>query len=105
VRDATGRVLRIVEQKDASPEERAIREVNTGFLVADRARLPGWLVAHRQRQRPGRVLPDRRHRPRRGDGVEVAVAQPATIEEVAGVNDRVQLAALERYYQRRQART
>ncbi len=103
VRDAAGRVLRIVEQKDASSAERAIDEVNTGIIVADRERLQDWL---------GRV--DNHNVQREyyltdviglatGDGVDVITTQPETLEEVAGVNDRVQLAALERYHQRRTA--
>src|SRR5690606_23849412 len=43
VRDAVGRVQRIVEHKDASEVERAIREINTGILAAPVARLRDWL--------------------------------------------------------------
>jgi bifunctional UDP-N-acetylglucosamine pyrophosphorylase/glucosamine-1-phosphate N-acetyltransferase len=103
VRDAAGRVQRIVEHKDASDAERAITEVNTGIIVAERGRLTDWL---------GRI--DNRNVQREyyltdviglatGDGVEVVTAEPETREEVAGVNDRIQLAALERYYQQRTA--
>ncbi|TPW15579.1 MAG: bifunctional UDP-N-acetylglucosamine pyrophosphorylase / Glucosamine-1-phosphate N-acetyltransferase, partial [Halothiobacillaceae bacterium] len=44
VRDAAGRVVRIVEEKDASAAERRISEVNTGFLVATAADLKQWLA-------------------------------------------------------------
>jgi len=43
VRDAAGRMLRIVEHKDANESERAIREWNTGFMAASAKRLSGWL--------------------------------------------------------------
>jgi len=43
VRDAAGKVVRIVEEKDASPEEKAIREINTGIMVLPTARLSDWL--------------------------------------------------------------
>ncbi len=43
VRDASGRVKRIVEQRDASPAERAIREINAGFYALSAQRLSGWL--------------------------------------------------------------
>ena len=43
VRDATGRIQRIVEQKDASVEERAIREINTGIMLLPASRLSAWL--------------------------------------------------------------
>ncbi|MBK1703470.1 bifunctional UDP-N-acetylglucosamine diphosphorylase/glucosamine-1-phosphate N-acetyltransferase GlmU [Halochromatium glycolicum] len=99
VRDKSGRVLRIVEQKDASTAERAITEVNTGIIVADRSSLDTWL---------GRIDDNNVQREYYltdviglavGEGVEVATTAPETLEEVAGVNDRAQLAALERHYQ------
>ena len=49
VRDAQGRVARIVEEKDAGPEGRALREVNVGFLVAQAGRLAGWLASVKNR--------------------------------------------------------
>jgi bifunctional UDP-N-acetylglucosamine pyrophosphorylase/glucosamine-1-phosphate N-acetyltransferase len=103
VRDKSGRVLRIVEQKDASSAERTITEVNTGIIVAERASLAAWLgrIGNDNVQREyyltdviGRAV---------AEGVEVATAEPETLEEVAGINDRVQLAALERHLQRRSA--
>jgi bifunctional UDP-N-acetylglucosamine pyrophosphorylase / glucosamine-1-phosphate N-acetyltransferase len=103
VRAPNGKVLRIVEQKDASEAERGITEVNTGIIVADRARLADWL---------GRITNDNVQREyyltdviglATADGVDVVTAQPETLEEVAGINDRAQLAELERYYQRRVA--
>ena len=103
VRDDAARVQRIVEQKDATDAERAITEVNTGIITAQRERLAQWL---------GRVDNDNVQREyyltdiiglAAADGVEVVTAQPETLEEVAGVNDRLQLAELERYHQRRTA--
>ncbi|MFP4076953.1 MAG: bifunctional UDP-N-acetylglucosamine diphosphorylase/glucosamine-1-phosphate N-acetyltransferase GlmU, partial [Halochromatium sp.] len=100
VRDKSERVLRIVEQKDASAAERAITEVNTGIIVAERASLSAWL---------GRIGNDNVQHEYYltdviglavADGVEVATTQPESLEEVAGINDRAQLAALERHYQR-----
>ncbi len=103
VRDKSNRVLRIVEQKDASAAERAITEVNTGIIVAERDSLAQWL---------GRIGNDNMQREYYltdviglavNDGVTVATTAPETLEEVAGVNDRAQIAVLERYYQRRLA--
>jgi bifunctional UDP-N-acetylglucosamine pyrophosphorylase/glucosamine-1-phosphate N-acetyltransferase len=103
VRAPNGQVLRIVEQKDASEAERAITEVNTGIIVADRRRLADWL---------GRIDNDNVQREyyltdiiglATADGVDVVTAQPSSLEEVAGVNDRAQLAALERHHQQRTA--
>jgi bifunctional UDP-N-acetylglucosamine pyrophosphorylase/glucosamine-1-phosphate N-acetyltransferase len=103
VRDAMGHVLRIVEHKDASPPEREICEINTGILVAPVARLRDWL---------GRVGNDNAQREYYltdivglavADGVQVVTAEPASQSEILGVNDRRQLAALERILQRKRA--
>lgn len=103
VRTPTGRVSRIVEHRDASEAEREIDEVNTGILVADCARLEGWLAQVEDRNAQGeRYLTDVVALAV-ADGVEVATTQPASPEEVMGVNDRVQLAVLERHYQHHQA--
>jgi bifunctional UDP-N-acetylglucosamine pyrophosphorylase / glucosamine-1-phosphate N-acetyltransferase len=99
----TGRILRSVEHRDAIPEELRVREVNTGFLVADRARLQGWLNRLTNDNAQGEYYLTDVIGLAVADGAEVAGAQAPTIEEVSGVNDRIQLAALERYYQRRQA--
>ena len=103
LREGAGRILRIVEHRDASPAERQIREINTGMLVADRARLAGWLarVGNENAQREyyltdvvGLAV---------ADGVHVRAVHPGDPAEVEGVNDRVQLARLERLLQRSQA--
>jgi len=103
LRDAEARVVRIVEDKDASVEERAIREINTGFLVADHARLVSWLDRIDDDNAQGEYyLTDVIELAAR-EGVAIATTQPEALHEVAGVNDRVQLAELERIHQRRQA--
>ena len=103
VRDADGRILRSVEQKDGTPEELALRESNTGFLVADRAGLDRWLKRLTNANAQGEYYLTDVIGLAVADGERVASAHPATIEEVSGVNDRVQLAVLERFYQRRVA--
>ncbi len=103
VRDAAGRVQRIVEQKDASAGEQAIREINTGVLAAPAARLRGWLQALDNDNAQGEFYLTDVVALAVRDGVPVVTAQPASVEEVQGVNDRLQLAALERHYQRLQA--
>ncbi len=104
VRHADGRTIAaIVEEKDATPEQRAIREVNTGILVAPTAALKRWL---------GRLSNDNAQREyyltdvvalANADGVEVVATQPRFAWETAGVNDPVQLAAAERQVQRNEA--
>ena len=103
VRDASGRVLRIVEQQDATEVELEINEVNTGFIVADRARLDDWLSRIGNQNANGEYYLTDVLAFAASAGVEIATIRSETREEVCGVNDRVQLAALERYYQRRQA--
>jgi bifunctional UDP-N-acetylglucosamine pyrophosphorylase / glucosamine-1-phosphate N-acetyltransferase len=103
LRDPQGRVLRIVEHKDASPEERAVREVNTGILVAERSRLAGWLQRVENANSQGEFYLTDIVALAVAEGVAVQTAQPASVDEVLGVNDRGQLAHLERVYQRQQA--
>ena len=103
LRDADGRVTRIVEEKDATPAERAITEINTGFLVADRARLDGWLARIGNDNAQSEYYLTDVTALAAGEGVVIATAQPDCIAEVTGVNDRVQLAELERIYQRHAA--
>jgi bifunctional UDP-N-acetylglucosamine pyrophosphorylase/glucosamine-1-phosphate N-acetyltransferase len=102
VRDAAGQVRRIVEQKDASPQELAIREINAGFMAMSARRLSAWLdqLTNRNAQNEYYLT----------DVVTLAVAEGVAVSavkaepwEVAGVNSRRELAQLERRYQRMQA--
>jgi len=104
LRDAKGRVKRIVEEKDASERERAVREWYAGFLSAPAARLSAWLskVQNRNAQKEYYLT----------DVVGIAAGEGAAVEavkaqdrwEVAGVNSRAELALLERAHQNAQAR-
>ena len=104
LRDSVGAVTGIVEEKDANGAQRAIREINTGFLAAPARQLKAWLAqlnnnnANREYYLTDVVAMAVR------DGVEVATVRPADVEEVEGVNDRLQLARAERAYQLRQTR-
>ena len=92
--EPSGDVLRIVEWADADAAERGIGLCNAGVLCAPAADLLRWLRGLAQRQRQGRVLPDRRGRvrPRRGRRV---VAEEAPEAELRGVNSRAELAEAE----------
>jgi bifunctional UDP-N-acetylglucosamine pyrophosphorylase / glucosamine-1-phosphate N-acetyltransferase len=103
VRTHDGRILRIVEHKDATEAELGIDEVNTGIVIADRARLDAWLGRVGNANSQGEYYLTDVVALAVAEGVEVASVHPAYEEEVAGVNDRAQLAALERWYQRREA--
>ena len=103
VRDAAGRVVRIVEQKDASAEERAITEVNTGMLAAPGVHLRRWLGALDNRNAQGEFYLTDVVALAVQDGLAVQTVAPASSAEVQGVNTRAQLAELERLYQRAHA--
>lgn len=100
VRDESGDIVRIVEQKDASDAERAIREINTGIIVCPTGRLSQWLQTLRNDNAQGEYyLTDTVERAV-ADGVEVVASQPDALWETLGVNSKVQLAELERLHQR-----
>ena len=104
VRDG-GRIVRIVEHKDADAATRAIREVNTGILVAPTGALARWLGALSDDNAQKEyyltdVVAAAVH-----DGVPVVSAQPAETCETLGVNSKRQLAELERIFQARLAAT
>ncbi|HEY9194588.1 MAG TPA: bifunctional UDP-N-acetylglucosamine diphosphorylase/glucosamine-1-phosphate N-acetyltransferase GlmU [Methyloversatilis sp.] len=103
VRDAAGRIVRIVEQKDATEGERKIHEVNTGIMVVPGAKLAGWLkhLSNDNAQREYYLTDVVAAAVR--DGVPVVSTQPARVSETLGVNDKAQLAELERIHQRENA--
>jgi bifunctional UDP-N-acetylglucosamine pyrophosphorylase/glucosamine-1-phosphate N-acetyltransferase len=103
VRDDTGRVIRIVEHKDASEAERAIREINTGILAAPATRLRAWLAALRNHNVQGEYYLTDVIGMAAAEGVAIATAQPQAEWEILGVNSKTQLAELERIHQRNQA--
>ena len=104
VRDASGeRVLAIVEHKDASPEQRAIREVYTGMMAAPTAHLKRWLAGLTNNNAQGEYYLTDVVAMAQAEGVSVVAAQPQDEVEVLGVNSPAQLAELERRHQRAQA--
>ncbi len=98
-----GRVHGIREHKDASPAERAIREVYTGVMAAPTAQLKRWLAALRNDNVQAEYYLTDIVAMAVAEGVPVVTAQPASETEVLGVNSPVQLAELERRFQRQQA--
>ncbi|HYQ39796.1 MAG TPA: bifunctional UDP-N-acetylglucosamine diphosphorylase/glucosamine-1-phosphate N-acetyltransferase GlmU [Pseudomonas sp.] len=104
LRDGEGRVTAIVEQKDASPEQRAIREGNTGILAMPGARMAEWMGRLSNSNAQGEYYLTDVIAMAVADGLRVATAQPEDAMEVQGANDRRQLAELERHYQQRAAR-
>lgn len=95
-----GRLVRIVEHKDASPDERMIREVNTGILVAPTPLLKQWLTRLRNDNAQAEYYLTDVIAMAVADGVPVATAAPDHRWETLGVNSKTQLAELERIHQR-----
>jgi len=100
VRDAAGRVCSIVEEKDATPVQKAIAEVNTGIMAMPTARLADWLGALKNDNAQGEYYLTDIVALAVAEGLPVSTAQPAGEWEVLGVNSKVQLAELERQHQR-----
>ncbi len=103
LRNDDGEVQAIVEQKDASAEQRAITEVNTGILSVAARHLKHWLPKLSNSNAQGEYYLTDIIAMAVADGLRVEVAHPGDAFEVQGVNNRIQLAELERWYQARQA--
>ena len=100
VRDAAGFVTRIVEQKDASPDELRIAEINTGIIVTPTAQLSMWLGALKNENAQGEYYLTDVVELAIEAGFEVVTSQPDDEWETLGVNSKAQLAELERIHQR-----
>lgn len=98
-----GNVVAIVEQKDANAEQLKIQEVNTGVMVSDGASFKKWLTRVGNNNAQGEYYLTDLIALANQDGCQVAAVQATDMMEVEGANNRLQLAALERYYQRKQA--
>ncbi len=103
VRNARGQVERIVEHKDATPEELAIDEVNTGILCLPVAKLAAWLARLTNANAQGEYYLTDVIAMAAAEGERILPCHPAAEWEVLGVNSRAQLAELERMFQRNTA--
>lgn len=98
-----GKVVGIVEEKDASPAQRKIREINTGVIVAPARSLRTWLSRVRNDNAKGEFYLTDVVRLAAKDGTRVHTSRVFSVEQVQGANDRQQLARQERSFQRQQA--
>ena len=98
-----GSVVAIVEQKDASAEQLKIQEINTGVMVASGASFKKWLGNLNNNNAQGEYYITDVIAMANEDGFQVQAVQADEFMEVEGVNNRLQLAALERFYQKKQA--
>lgn len=104
LRDAAGRVIGIVEQKDASAEQQAIREGNTGVMAIPVRHLRGWLGRLRNANAQGEYYLTDIIAMAVADGVKVTPLVAPSVAEVLGVNDKLQLAELEAEHRKTRAR-
>lgn len=104
VRDEEGRLVRIVEEKEATAAEKKIKEINTGFFIVPKRYLEEWLpkikaAANQQEYLLTDVITMADEM-----GISITTVSPRFEWEVLGVNDKIQLASLERYFQQSKAR-
>ena len=99
LRNAQGDVLGIVEEKDATPEQREINEVNTGILLAPTKLLRGWLAKLQNKNSQGEYYLTDIVSMAVQQGVAVHTVQPAHEWEIHGINSKLQLTMLERTWQ------
>ncbi|NAX48996.1 bifunctional UDP-N-acetylglucosamine diphosphorylase/glucosamine-1-phosphate N-acetyltransferase GlmU [Photobacterium halotolerans] len=96
-------VVAIVEQKDATPAQQQIREINTGVMVANGGDLKRWLGQLKNDNAQGEYYLTDVIAMAHAEGRHIQAVHPALAVEVEGVNNRLQLARLERAYQSLQA--
>jgi len=103
VRDSCGSVISIIEQKDATPEQLTIQEINTGIMAVNSAQLQSWLPALSNNNAQGEYYLTDIIAMAVAHDVEINTEHPEAEWEVMGINNRKQQAELERIYQGNQA--
>ncbi|WP_127959893.1 bifunctional UDP-N-acetylglucosamine diphosphorylase/glucosamine-1-phosphate N-acetyltransferase GlmU [Serratia microhaemolytica] len=96
-------IVGIIEHKDANDQQRQIKEVNTGIMVANGADLKRWLAKLNNNNAQGEFYVTDIIALAHSEGARINAVHPAQLYEVEGVNNRLQLAQLERAYQAEQA--
>ncbi|MBS0555981.1 MAG: bifunctional UDP-N-acetylglucosamine diphosphorylase/glucosamine-1-phosphate N-acetyltransferase GlmU [Proteobacteria bacterium] len=104
IRDGLGRVREVVEEKDATPDQRTITTVNTGILAADARRLRVWTHNLDNHNAQGEFYLTDVFAQAATEGMPAAILNCRDEREAFGANDPWQLAQLERQFQQRQAR-
>ena len=99
IRGRDGLIESVIEQRDASPEQLQLREVNTGVLALNVSQLKTWLPLIGNNNTQGEYYLTDLIALARRDGVRVDSIQPTSTTEVEGVNNRLQLSQLERAHQ------
>jgi len=103
VRDANNNVIAIVEHKDASDDQKKINEINTGIMAVKAKHLQKWLPQLSNKNAQGEYYLTDIIAIAKADDIAIQVEQPDAVEEVEGINNRQQQAALERFLQQQKA--
>jgi len=103
IRNASGEVSAIVEQKDASPAQLKVNEINTGIMAVPNKFLRKWIAQLDNENAQGEYYLTDIIAMAAADKVVIETRSPMAQQEVQGVNDKIQLAQLERFYQLQQA--
>lgn len=103
VRNSAGQVTKIVEEKDATPGEKQINEINTGIMAVQGKQIKKWLSRLNNSNAQGEYYLTDVIEMAVADQINIVTSQPETEDEVLGVNNRIQLSHLERVYQQEQA--
>ena len=103
VRDSSGKVIKIVEEKDATITEKKIVEGNTGIMAVQGNKLKKWLNQLSNHNAQGEYYLTDIIEMAVADQITIITTQPESVDEVLGVNNRIQLSHLERVYQQEQA--
>ena len=104
IRNASGDVIRIVEQKDAGDKEKQVNEINTGMLALNSSQLKGWLKQLENNNAQGEYYLTDVIGMAANEGITINTVHPESLKEIEGVNNKLQLAQLEREYQMDQSR-
>jgi bifunctional UDP-N-acetylglucosamine pyrophosphorylase/glucosamine-1-phosphate N-acetyltransferase len=103
IRDGKGEVLRIVEDRDTGEEEASVCEINTGVMTVKARYLGRWLEQLEKNNRQGEYYLTDIVQKAVAEGIAINTTEPDAVTEIRGINDRIQLAEMERYYQLVQA--
>jgi len=103
VRSPQEQITAIVEQRDATPKQLAINEINTGFLAAPARHLRGWVESLSNNNKQQEYYLTDIVSMAVENGIEIESVQPANNNEIFGVNTKSELAVLEREFQRQEA--
>ncbi len=104
LRDSQGRVMGVVEERDATGAQKLLQEINTGILTAPAKQLRAWTARLTADNAQGEYYLTDVIRMAREEGIPIVTATPTQPTEILGVNSKMELARLERLYQEVQAR-